>query len=115
MATVYEIPLNTGAQSFTVNLGGTQFKMRLIYRNAVGGGWFLDMEKVDKTDAIYGIPLLIGIDLLEQYQHKGFGHLMATLESGQGGNPTYEDMGTALHLFWSSETWIDQIGLDISN
>lgn len=101
----YEIPLNAGAQTFTVNLGGTQFRMTFVYRNAVGGGWFLDMEKVDGTDAILGIPLLVGIDLLAQHEHKGFGHLLALLDGGQKGDPTYGDMGTALHLYWSPEAW----------
>lgn len=115
MMATYEIPLDPGAQSFSVNLGGVQYKFRLIYRNAVGGGWFLDMEKADGTDGILGIPLLVGIDLLAQHAHKGFGHLMATMESGKSGHPTYEDMGSALHLFWSNEGWGEQTGSDTSS
>lgn len=106
MATTYEIPLDAGAQSFTVNLGGVQYKMTVVWREAVGGGWFLDMERADKTEAIYGLPLLPCVDLLAQHEHLGFGHLMATLESGEAGQrPTYDDMGNALHLYWSEEAW----------
>lgn len=105
MPQFFEIPLSTGAQSFTINLGGVQYQMRLIFRNAVGGGWFLDMERTDGSAAIYGLPLLTETDLLEQYQYKGFGHLLARLENGEKGYPTYEDMGVGLHLYWSEEAW----------
>ena len=103
--TTFEIPLETGAQSFTVNLGGNVYKLRLIYRNAVGGGWFLDIERPADSSALYGIPLLVNIDLLAQHQHRGFGHLMATLDGDESGQPTYEDMGITLHLYWSEEGW----------
>lgn len=103
MADIYEIPLDAGAQSFTISLGGVQYRYRLIYRVADGGGWFLDIERVDGTDAILGIPLLLNVDLLEQYQHKGFGHLWATRDRGIGEHPTYDDMGNGISLFWSEE------------
>lgn len=105
MAQFFEIPLSTGAQSFSINLGGNQYEMRLIYRNAVGGGWFLDMRRADGSDAVLGVPLVTETDLLGQVEHKGFGHLLARLDSGAGGKPTYADMGTSLHLYWSAESW----------
>lgn len=111
----YEIPLSTGAQSFTVNLGGIQYRMTLTYRNSVGGGWFLDMQRVDETDAILGIPLLIGIDLLRNYEHKGFGHLVALLDSGAKAEPSFEDMGSTIRLYWNPEAWTTLSGLDTSN
>ena len=107
-----EIPLTTGAQSFSISLGGTQYQMRLIYREAEGGGWFLDVERADKTDAIYGLPLIVGVDLLAQHQYKNFGHLYVRLESGEDGHPAYEDVGAGLHLYWSDEPWTTTSGSD---
>ena len=114
MAT-YEIPLTAGAQRFTVNLGGIQYRMTLTYRNAVGGGWFLDMERIDEADAIFGMPLLIGIDLLAQYEHKGFGHLAAFMDAGATGEPSFDDMGSTIHLYWSPDAWNTLSGLGISS
>lgn len=110
---IVEIPLTTGAQSFSISLGGTQYQMSLIYRSADGGGWFLDMAR-GKSDAIYGIPFVIGEDLLAQHQYKGFGHLLVQLESGETGRPSYDDMGVGVHLYWSDEPWNTASGLDTS-
>lgn len=114
MASVYEIPLDSGAQSFTISLGETRYRFRFVYRVADCGGWFLDMERTDGADAVCGIPLLLNIDLLAQYQHKGFGHLWATRDRGSGEHPTYDDMGSSIRLFWSEE-WITASGSDTSN
>ncbi len=101
--TMYQIPLTTGAQSFTINLGDVQYKMTLIYRDAEGGGWFLDMERSDGTDAIYGIPLVLGVDLLAQHSYKGFGHLYLNMDGGVTHRPTYEEMGKTVILTWTNE------------
>ena len=111
---IYEIPLDAGAQSFSISLGGYQDQMKLVYRNGTGGGWFLDMTRADGTGSILGIPIILGVDLLAQHQYKGFGHLRATLESGETGHPTYSDMGSGLHLYWSDEPWNTASGSDTS-
>lgn len=111
---IVEIPLTTGAQSFSISLGGTQYQMRLVYRSADGGGWFLDIVRADRSDAIYGIPLVLGKDLLAQHQYKGFGHLLVQLERGETGHPAYDDMGVGLHLYWSDEPWNTASGSDTS-
>ena len=91
-----EIPSSSGAQSFTVTLGDNRFKLRFIYLNAVGGGWF-------KGRAVYGVPLVCGVDLFSQYQHLGFGHFYAVYDGDKNAEPSYSDMGKALHLYWSDE------------
>lgn len=101
--TMYKIPLTTGAQSFSINLGDVQYRMTLIYRSAECGGWFLDMERSDKKDAIYGIPLVLGVDLLEQHVHKGFGHLYVSMDGCANHQPTYEDMGNSVILTWTAD------------
>ena len=55
---MWQIPLTEGAQRFSVSLGNNVFKLTLIYRDAPQGGWFLDMELADGSDAIFGIPLV---------------------------------------------------------
>lgn len=98
-----EIPLSSGAQSFTVTLGDNRFKLRFIYLNAVGGGWFMDVESLNKGRAVYGVPLVCGVDLFSQYQHLGFGHFYAVYDGDKNAEPSYSDMGKALRLYWSDE------------
>lgn len=98
----YEIPLTTGAQEFSVSLGDYQYTMTLIYREADGGGWFLDMVRADGSGAVYGIPIVIGPDLLAQHQYKGFGHLYASIDGGAERIPTWDDMGSVLSLQWEA-------------
>lgn len=95
------IPLSSGAQSFTIALGKVQYKLTLIYRDAEDGGWFLDIERQDTNDGLFGIPLVLGADLLEQHAYKRFGHLRCELDGQSKRNPTYEDMGSVLSLMWS--------------
>ena len=100
MNATYQIPLDVGAQSFPIVLGGIQYQLSFIYRVANGGGWFLDMVRSDNSDAIFGIPLVLGTDLLEPYRYKGFGSLFVSLDGGSKNAPTYEDMGRKILLTW---------------
>lgn len=98
----YEIPLSAGSQEFGVTLGGIQFTMLLVYRDADGGGWFLDMIRADGSDAVRGLPLVIGTDMLAQHQHKHFGHLYAVLDGDVVRVPTWDDMGRVVSLQWEA-------------
>lgn len=101
--TEYRLPLTAGAQYFTINLDDVQYRMTLIYRDAEGGGWFLDMVRSDGTDAIYGIPLILDTDILAQHHYKHFGHLRIEMEGGLCRRPTYKDMGSTVNLIWTPE------------
>ena len=98
----FEIPLSTGCQRFTVELGERTLTLCLIYRLADFGGGYLDLYDDENALLIGGIPLVIGRDLLEQYQHMGLGHIMAELDGGSTADPTYEDMGSTVHLYWEA-------------
>jgi len=113
--TLLEIPLYSGAQSFTVNLGNATYRMTLTYRDAVFGGWFLDVERLDGSDAILGIPLLPMNDLYAQHEYKNFGHLYVIVGNGEYRKPTFDDMGTNVRLFWSDEPWNTVSGSDTAS
>lgn len=98
----FEIPLSSGCQRFTVELGERTLTLCLIYRYADFGGWYLDIYDDESALLIGGIPLVIGRDLLEQYQHMGLGHLTVELDGGATKDPTYEDMGTTVRIFWEA-------------
>lgn len=98
----YQIPLVAGSQSLAIGLGDFQYQLTIVYRwtKGDGGGWFLDLVRSDGSGAVYGLPIITGVDLLGQHQYLGFGHLYAELEGGASRRPTYEDMGAALSLYW---------------
>ena len=94
---------------------GLSVKKAGLKESAICGGWFLDIVRQDDSDAIYGIPLLPGADLLAQYQHKGFGHLYVILENSENEQPSFEDMGENVRLFWSDEEWNMDSGFAIAS
>ena len=100
----YQIPLSEGAQSYAITLGDFTYQITIIYRGAEGGGWFMDIVRADGTDAIYGIPLVLGVDLLEQYQYKDMGHLFVEMDAGATRAPSYDDMGSTISLFWEDDS-----------
>ena len=104
MATTITIPLLSGAQFFGITLGDNDYNLRLVFRDAASGAaWYADMERTDGSDGIRGIPLVIGVDLLEQFKYKGFGHLYVTLDGARVDTPTYADMGSNITLSWSDD------------
>lgn len=66
--TTFEIPLTPEPQRFEVDLGGRAVRMTLRWKEVDEGGWSLDLDGDDGAPIIGGLPLVTGIDLLEQYQ-----------------------------------------------
>ncbi len=96
-----EIPLTPEAQSFSVTLGGILYRMRLLYNDADEGGWTLDIGKPDGTVLLAGVPLIPGINLLEQYEHMEWpGALIVRSDRDAGEAPTRDGLGTTSRLFF---------------
>lgn len=101
----YEIPLTAIPQRFSITLSSVEYLLTLQYREAGGAGWVLDIADADGAALVSGIPLVTGTNLLEQYDHLGFGGRLWV----QGGAnpddvPTFSDLGTASHVFWVTDT-----------
>lgn len=96
----YQIPLAEGSQTFTVTLGDYQCKVSVIFRDADGGGWFIDVERTDGSAAVYGLPLVTGVDLLAQHKHLGLGGLSVQLSGGGMEYPSFDDMGKTVTVLW---------------
>lgn len=76
--------------------------MNLVWRD--GMGWVLDLLDSGGTGIASGLPLITGVDLLEQYNHLGlgFGLLVACDDPGQE-YPTKTDLGIGSHLYVVTE------------
>lgn len=97
----YAIPLTTGAQQFTIKLGENALQIRLVWREAQGGGWFMDLSDTDGTQVLSGLALRCGHDLLEEHAYLGLGKLTVFLDGKSDSDPIYDDMGWQIQLIWS--------------
>ncbi len=98
---VVEIPLTPEAQSFSITLGGTSYRMRLMFNDVVEGGWTLDIGKGDGSILVAGIPLVPGADLLAQYAHLEWpGALVLASDRNTGAIPTFNGLGITSHLYF---------------
>lgn len=101
MASLFEIPLSAHPQKFTITLSGTEYEMLLLWRNATGVGWTLDIADNQGSPLIQGIPLVTGCNLLEQYGYLGFeGALWVQTTVDPDAVPTFDNLGTGSHLYW---------------
>ena len=101
--TTYEIPLRTGHQSMSIRLGDETYQLRLLYADAVNGGWVLDISDASGVALISGLPLVAGADLLAQHKHLGIaGALYAATEGDVGTPPDFESLGRAGKLYFVS-------------
>lgn len=96
-----EIPLTPDNQQFDISINNVDYKMRLIWRES---GWFLDLQNSDGEEIIAGIPLVTGVNLLEQYAYlqPGFG-LWVLSDTALNDAPGQYDLGYTAHLCISTE------------
>ncbi|WP_423854287.1 phage baseplate plug family protein [Acinetobacter guillouiae] len=93
----YEIPLNYGNQKFNIRLGSAQFKLQLIYR---ASQWYLDIFDTAENPLIAGLPMLVGDNLLAQYQHIIKGSLYV-FNINEDESQAFSDLSTNIKLYWS--------------
>ncbi|TJZ75577.1 phage baseplate plug family protein [Chitiniphilus eburneus] len=98
---IYEIPLTPDPQRFTVTLSGVDYRMTVQYRDAVNGGWVLDIGDANDEPIVNGIPMVTGVNLLEQYGYLGFtGGLWVQTTDDPDAVPTFENLGIGAHVYW---------------
>ncbi|MDE1488577.1 hypothetical protein KKI90_21640 [Xenorhabdus bovienii] len=67
---IVEIPLQSENQQFDIQLGGINYRMQLQWRDCAG--WILDIMQANSDPLVTGIPLVFGVDILEQHRYLGF-------------------------------------------
>jgi hypothetical protein len=93
MANVYRIPLVAKAQQINILLAGVEYT--IVCRWNEQCGWLLDIsDAVTKTVLISCLPLVTGLNLVQQYAYTGIGGMLIAFTVGDStAIPTYENLG----------------------
>lgn len=100
MSTLYEIPLATDAQKFSIVLAGQTYNLSL-YWNGAAMSWGMDIADQIGNPILQGVPLVTGADLLAQYEYLDFaGGLLVYSDAGADVIPDYASFGSTAHLYF---------------
>lgn len=75
----YEIPLNSFAEEFNVEINGVNYLLRTKWNEPLQA-WTLDIGRSENEWLIRNLALVTGENLLQQYEHLklGFGLIVVT-------------------------------------
>jgi hypothetical protein len=99
----YIIPTAGVSETFSITLTGVTYGFTLIWRDdpCGMGGWFLDIADDIGNPLVQGLPLVTGVDLLEQYGYLNFGgQLYVQTKQDPQAVPTFTNLGTDCQLYW---------------
>lgn len=96
-------PNNTFSSTIPVNGKNVTFNFFLRY-NTEAGYWVMDLLDASKNPLISSMPLLTGINLLEQYEYLQIGkaYIVKIDDSLQVDSPSSTNLGTDFVLVWDS-------------
>lgn len=101
---VFEIPLNPNSQRLKVSLAGVEYRLTLVFNGPLDA-WVLDIADTADVPIAQGLVLVTGVDLLGQLAYLGLGGaLQALTDSAPDQPPTYADLGSSGHLYFSTGT-----------
>lgn|SRR3954467_415544 len=89
----FELPVQPFPVIFEVAARDIVHEIRTQYRETPEGGWIVDIFDADKNPKVMGIPLVVGLDLLYQYNHLNLGFALVVLCLHGRTTPTYESLG----------------------
>ena len=95
MAT-YEIPLSAKNQKFRIRLNGHSYYLKFMFLNR----WFMSISNELDKPMINNLPLVTGINLLEQHQHLINGSFIV-VNNNEDESQKFSDLGILIRLYWS--------------
>lgn len=101
MSTIFQLPIQTTAQIFSITLSGVIYTLTIQYRNDPNAGWVLDIGDVNNNAIVQGIPLITGANLLGKYAYLGFvGGLYVQTTTDPDAVPTFDNLGTDGQIYY---------------
>lgn len=99
---IYEVPLSGEAQSLSIALGSVTYLLSVQW-NDINSVWTVHISTASGVRILSNIPLVAGTDLLAPYAYLGFeGTLFATTDGNPLQPPTYDNLGSLGHLYFTS-------------
>jgi hypothetical protein len=99
-STPYLIPLLPTPQTLSITLAGVQYNLSVWWNN-VSQNWMIDIFDINNNPIVTGIPMVTGVDLLEQFGYLGFGgQLIAQTTNDPDVVPTFADLGSTGNLYF---------------
>jgi hypothetical protein len=96
----YEIPTSATDQRFSIPLNGVIYQLTCKWC-APASAWTLDIATDGGEALVSGIPIVTGVDLLEQHRHIGIaGRLVAQTDGDTFAPPTQTNLGIAGRLYF---------------
>lgn len=96
----YEIPLRASQnQTVSVVLLNVTYRFTLQWREIVQA-WFLDIADDSGNPLVQGLALVLGSNLLHQYQHLGIGGGLVVICDTGTDAPTFDNLGQSTHLLF---------------
>lgn len=97
---IFELPLQSYDQTFSVALGDTEYRLRLQWNRPMRA-WLLSVFTAGGEEMIRGYALCTGTNVLHQYRYMGFsGTLLLAKESDTDGMPSRYDLGGESRLYY---------------
>jgi hypothetical protein len=98
--TLYEIPLTPTPQKLAIKLAGITYQMTILW-NFSSESWMISLGDADGVPIISSIPMVLGANLLEQFDYLQIGgSLIAQVDSDTGIPPNFTNLGTEGRLMF---------------
>lgn len=97
---VFEIPLISMPQKLEISLAGVTYNLVVRWIES-SQFWILDINDQNNVPIIDGIPLVLGLDLLGQYEYLNLGgSLVVKSDVDANAPPTSANLGSQSHLLF---------------
>lgn len=99
MSQVLELPLNPYPETFSVTISNVAYNGRTLW-NVPLQTWVMSLEDSSNNPIISNIPLIPGVDLLQQFKYLNLGvMLQASVDHDASAVPSYAGLGSTGHLY----------------
>lgn len=104
MADVFTIPLSSESETFEISLNGRAYLMTVRYNDEMPAWTMCMSDALTLEPLITCLPLVAGVDLLDQFNHLGLNASMWIYTDGdENADPTYENLGTVANLYYTAK------------
>lgn len=95
---IIEIPVTSKNQEMDVALGDKTYHLKLTHNEF--GGWMLDIYTTSKELIIGGVPILAGVNILEQYRYLGFNGSLNLICENDEMETNFHELGKGNKLYY---------------